>query len=276
MEIVRIYNNNVAVTHDGEGQEMIVIGKGLAFQKKPGDRVEAEKVEKLFILQDQGVMGRLGQLLKDMPSIYLEISEDIVRMLETEMGRKLNESIYLTLTDHISLSLERERQGVVCENPLLPDIRQFYKREFALGKEAAGIIERRTGVKISDHETGFITLHIVNASMDQQFHVTMEATRMIPDILSVVEAHFGIVMDGESVGYHRFVRHLQFFIRGVLEPVEQKNTASYFYKMGRTQFPDAYACVRKINEYVKTKTGKEATREEQGYLMYHIANITMK
>ena len=51
MEIKRIYNNNVVVAVNGaDGPEMIAIGKGLAFQKKPGDSIEQEKVEKIFTL----------------------------------------------------------------------------------------------------------------------------------------------------------------------------------------------------------------------------------
>lgn len=255
---------------------MIAIGKGLAFTKKPGETVDTEKIEKLFTLKDKVVMGRLEQLVKDMPSIYLEICEEIVRMLEEKLDTKLNESIYLTLTDHISLSLERERDGIVCENPLLVDIKHFYKREFGLAKDAAVIIERKTGVAISEDEIGFITLHIVNASMDQQFHVTMEATRMIPDILAIVEDCFGNIMDEESLNYQRFVRHLQFFIRRVLDPADQPKDDSFFYKIGKKQFPEAYACVRKINRYVKERTGKDVTKDEQGYLIYHIMNVTMK
>lgn len=275
LEIIRIYNNNVVVTHDEDGQEMIAIGKGLAFLKKPGEMVDAEKVEKLFTLKDKSVMGRLEQLVKDMPSIYLEISEEIVRMLEEKLDTKLNESIYLTLTDHISLSLERERDGIVCENPLLVDIRRFYKKEFALAKDAALIIEKKTGVAISKDEIGFITLHIVNATMDQQFHVTMEVTRMIPDILAIVEDYYGIRMNEESLNYQRFVRHLQFFIRRVLDPADIPKDDSYFYKIGKKQFPEAYSCVKKINRYVKEQTGKAVTKDEQGYMIYHIMNVTM-
>ena len=40
MEIIRIYNNNVAVVRGDDGKEMIVIGKGLVFQKHAGDLVE--------------------------------------------------------------------------------------------------------------------------------------------------------------------------------------------------------------------------------------------
>jgi len=227
MEIVRIYNNNVVVTQDDDGHEMVAIGKGLAFAKKAGDTVEPGKVEKLFVLKDGTVMSKLKSLIDDMPPIYLELSEEIIRMIE-DTGLELNESIYLTLTDHISLSLQREKAGIACVNPLLVDIKQFYRKEFELAQMAAEIIWKRTQVRISEDEIGFITLHIVNASMDQQLAVTLEATRMIPDILSIIEEYFGKTLDTESLPYSRLVRHLQFFIRRIMDPADQSRDDNYF------------------------------------------------
>ncbi|MGR5686730.1 CAT RNA binding domain-containing protein [Thomasclavelia ramosa] len=34
MKIKRIYNNNVVVSNDMSGKEIIIIGRGIAFQKK--------------------------------------------------------------------------------------------------------------------------------------------------------------------------------------------------------------------------------------------------
>ena len=102
MEIKRIYNNNVVVAVNGaDGPEMIAIGKGLAFQKKPGDSIEQEKVEKLFTLEDSGVMTRLEKLVKDIPSVYLSISEEVVEMIRRDSDLKISEDLYITLTDHI-------------------------------------------------------------------------------------------------------------------------------------------------------------------------------
>ena len=63
---------------------MIVIGKGLVFQKHAGDLVDETRVEKCFTLQNPRVMTKLEQLIKDMPSIYLSISEEIVEMIRSE------------------------------------------------------------------------------------------------------------------------------------------------------------------------------------------------
>ncbi len=40
MEIVKILNNNVVLTKDEKDNEIIVSGRGLAFQKRNGDRID--------------------------------------------------------------------------------------------------------------------------------------------------------------------------------------------------------------------------------------------
>lgn len=211
MEIIRIYNNNVAVVRGDDGKEMIVIGKGLVFQKHAGDLVDETRVEKCFTLQNPRVMTKLEQLIKDMPSIYLSISEEIVEMIRSESDLKLSENIYITLTDHISMSLEREKKGVILGNPFLIEIKQFYKKEFKLAEKAADIIKKHLGLDISEDEIGTITLHIVNASMNQNLENTVKATRMIQDILNIVQECSECRFDEESLAYSRFVRHLQFW-----------------------------------------------------------------
>lgn len=112
MEIKRIYNNNVVVAVNGaDGPEMIAIGKGLAFQKKPGDSIEQEKVEKIFTLEDSGVMTRLEKLVKDYPSwkSFIHIGGSGRDDPPTPSDLKISEDLYITLTDHISMSLEREK-----------------------------------------------------------------------------------------------------------------------------------------------------------------------
>ena len=187
MEIKRIYNKIVVVAVNGaDGPEMIAIGKGLAFQKKPGDSIEQEKVEKIFTLEDSGVMTRLEKLVKDIPSVYLSISEEVVEMIRRDSDLKISEDLYITLTDHISMSLEREKNHVICENPLLLEIRQFYKEEFMLARKAGEIIWKKMGIRISEEEMGFIALHIVNASMDQRASCTIQSIQMVRDILQIV------------------------------------------------------------------------------------------
>ena len=46
MKIKSILNNSALVAFNEKGDEFVVIGKGIAFQKHPGDFVDETKIEK--------------------------------------------------------------------------------------------------------------------------------------------------------------------------------------------------------------------------------------
>lgn len=273
VKIERIYNNNVILAHDDKNEEIIAIGRGLAFGRHVGDTIEKDHIEKLFILQDKSIQSKLQTILNDIPSVYLEIVEELIQDIHATSNLKLNESIYLTLTDHISVSLEREKQGIICHNPLLPEIKQFYPQEYRLAHLAVGIIRRYLQMTISDDEVGFITLHIVNASVNQQMMVTIKATRMVRDILAIIRQSFPDKVTANPMLYQRLVRHLQIFTKTILTVEKVEDNSNYFYKLGKAQYNDAYRCVKAINHYVEKKTGKTITDGEQGYLLLHIINL---
>ncbi len=274
MQIKRIYNNNVVmVKSDGNEEEMIVIGRGLAFQKKAGDKLDNEKVEKIFTLKDKNVLNRLEKLIREIPSIYLTIAEEIVEMLRTESTLEIDENIYITLTDHISISLEREKDHIVCENPLLLEIKQFYKKEFALSQRAAQIIHNHMDIWISEEEMGFITLHIVNASMKQRSDILINSIQMIRDILQIVQNKMQVEADKNSLQYDRFVRHLQFFSKRVLSENEEQFEDNFLDVLGRDEYPKEFSCVDQIAAYIEKTYHKKITEAEKGYLAYHVIII---
>ena len=51
MKILRVFNNNVVLAKDG-AREVIVTGRGLGFQAKPGQRVDGAKIVRVFVPAD--------------------------------------------------------------------------------------------------------------------------------------------------------------------------------------------------------------------------------
>lgn len=51
LTIVQIFNNNVALIKLNDDRQAIVKGKGIVFQKKKGDQVDVNQVEKIFYLE---------------------------------------------------------------------------------------------------------------------------------------------------------------------------------------------------------------------------------
>ena len=173
MVIKRVFNNNVAMVTSDDGAELIVIGRGLCFGRHAGDVVDSSSVERTYALcestaNDARALDRLSSLIETIPVINLAISEDIVEMLREELDVNVDDAILIALADHITLALDRERKGVPCDNPLLLEIQQFYRKEYGLAGRALQIIKDYLGIQMSDEERGFITLHIVNATMPQR------------------------------------------------------------------------------------------------------------
>ena len=272
MIIRRIYNNNVAMVDD-DGVERIALGRGITFGRSRGDTLDMGLVEKVFTLDNPDSLTRLERLIKGIPSEYLSVAEEIVAMLRAELGDAIDDNVLIALTDHISMAIERERAETPCDNPLVMEIRRFYKKEFALAQRAQGIIERSLGVRVSEGEVGFITLHIVNATMKQRADYLMLSIGMINEILAIVGEAFDLVYDEDSIQYERFLRHLQFFAQRVLDKSIVQSEDTFLFHLGKDQYPAALACTERIGEHVARTYGCTVTDVEKGYLVYHIMNL---
>lgn len=55
MKIAKVINNNVISVVNEQGKELVVMGRGLAFQKKSGDDVDEARIEKVFTLDNKDV-----------------------------------------------------------------------------------------------------------------------------------------------------------------------------------------------------------------------------
>lgn len=64
---------------------------------------------------------------------YLKLSDQIITYAKNNIGLKLHQSIYLTLTDHISFAIERYKKGMQFDNPLKVEVKTFYPIEFGVG-----------------------------------------------------------------------------------------------------------------------------------------------
>ncbi|MCB6551603.1 transcription antiterminator LicT, partial [Parabacteroides distasonis] len=51
MNIVKVLNNNVVLSMNENHEDVIVLGNGIAFQKKYGDQIDDSKIERIFTQQ---------------------------------------------------------------------------------------------------------------------------------------------------------------------------------------------------------------------------------
>lgn len=211
MIIAKVINNNVISVHDEQKKELVVMGRGIAFQKRTGDEVDESKIEKIFKLENKDVSEKFKTLLYEVPMEYMKISEGIISYAKKTLGKSLNDSIYVSLTDHINFAIERSKKSMMISNALLWEIKRFYKDEYEIGLKAIEKIEEKLGISLPEDEAGFIAMHLVNAELNEEMPNVVNMTKLIQDIHNIVKYHFRIELDEESLNYFRFLTHLKFF-----------------------------------------------------------------
>lgn len=273
MNITKVINNNVVSSKDENENEVLIMGKGLGFQKKAGDEVDNEKIEKVFTLSDE-VKGPLEQVLREIPYEHVHMANRIIHEGKKMLAKELNKNIYVTLTDHLSYAIERAAKGQVFENALLWEIKKYYPQEFACGKFAINYVKEKTGIELTEDEAGFVALHFLNAEMDSNLQDTMNMPEMIKDILNVVKYTMMLEYDEESLSYERFVTHLKFFIqRAVAHQYYDTGDEAQIFKNFVNDCPEEYACALKIKTYMESQVEYEVSEEELFYLTLHIHRL---
>lgn len=275
MTIQKIINNNIVSCLDNHNREIIVMGKGLGFGQKAGMTVPEDKIEKIFHMQDNTQSEKLTEILNSIPANYIQVTHEIiVAATELLQGKQLKDTVYLTLTDHISCAVERAKEGSSLNNALMWDIRRFYPRELQAGKRALEIIKEHLQIELEEEEAGFIALHFVNAQQDSSMNQTMEMTRFIENILKITKYTNQIEFDEESYLYGRFLSHLRFLAQRIFAHTALNGADEDFYRMICVQYKEGYRCVEKIVSYVKKEYDYEISEEEKSYLTVHIQRLT--
>lgn len=279
MLIERVLNNNVVVVLNEQGDERIVMGKGIAFQKKPHDEVDTAKIEKIFVPENQPQSDEMKALFRDVAPQDLEAIKMVVDHSENQMGRKLENDLYFLYFDHLAHALKRAKEGIFIPNPLVFDIQRFYPKEFATALEALTLIEEQTGIVFPEGEAGFIALHLASNGMGSNgmgpgsIHAVMDQTMIVRDILSMISKYYGVILDDSSLAYQRMVTHLQYFVQRILADGPFQEQDEFLFALVQSKYPKAFRCGERIVDYLKT-TRKVAVQEsELIYLVIHIHRV---
>lgn len=274
MKIIRVLNTNAVVTLDSDKKEIIVTGPGIGFKKKKGELLDRSLVDKTYRLQSKEDSRRLQEIVHAISEKYLEIAAKVVDVARNEQALKINDILYITLTDHINSAVERYQTGIVLKNMMKIDIQKFYPKEYAVGQKAIRWIHEETTVDLGEDEAAFIAMHIVASELDDSASTDIKKiTELITAILQIVRLHFKIDFHEDSVSYQRFITHLKFFSARVLDQTPYEDSMQEIYQVLVTQNPYAYSGVKKVSEFIKDNYCRALTIDEQLYLLIHLKRI---
>src|SRR5699024_1357721 len=190
---------------------------GLGFGRKVGQFVDPAAVEKTYRMEDKAGQRRLRELVEQIPLDHLQLTEELLAGIRAEIRQPLNESLLITLADHISFAIRRKEQGIEFKNPLSGSILCYYPTEYQLGQRCLAQIRRQCGVELNPDEAAFIALHIVNAELNTSMSEMYDITRLIDGVVEVVEYFYQQHFDHESLAFNRFVVHLRYFAQRLFQ-----------------------------------------------------------
>ena len=272
--IEKVINNNIISAYEKSGAEVIVMGRGIGFKKKQGEVVPADQISKIFRIKSRTLTEQFKELLANMPLERVRISDEIISHAKDHLKLKLNQSIYVTLTDHINFAIERVSQGIEPQNALLWEIKRFYPQEFQLGIYALELIHDRLGILLPEDEAGIIALHFVNAEYGTDIRDAVKFPDQMQAIVDIVERDLGILLDESSLHYERFMTHIKFLIQRIYRKELLSSEDRELSLLMQRKYPREYQCSVKVAEYIMQATGSRLSEEEIMYLSVHIRRVS--
>ncbi len=273
MEIARVFNNNLVLALDGAGQEVILTGRGLGFQARPGQVVDPAKVARTFVPADGRDPDHLAQLLSGIPPEHIQLVSDALAEVGLDkLGH--NPSLVIALADHVSFALRRLAIGMQLEYPLLAEVQHLYAEEYEQAKALLAAINAHAERPLPWDEAVGLALHLVNAGFATgDLSYTYKMTGVIQQMVAVIGQTFDLDVDSGSVSIGRFITHLRYLFVRIHQHRQLEESSSAIGAAIRTAYPDAAECARRLAELLEIRLGAPLTEDEISYLALHVARV---
>lgn len=279
MKIKKIINNNILCAVDDRGNELIVTGRGIGFQRHRGEVIDISLIERTYRMEEKTGQRKLRELVEKIPIEHLSLTEELIKHITSQIPQTLNESLLITMADHISFAILRKAQGVEFSNPLKGSIMCYYPTEYHLGQYCLGVIREQLGVTLHEDEAAFLALHIVNAELNTNMSEMYDITKLIEGTISVVEYFYKKEFDRESLDFNRFVVHLRYFaqrlFQGKMMEDAQGERDEVFRQLIMKNCKEHYKCAQCVADYIKNTYQKNLSDEELTYLTIHLKRINL-
>ena len=276
MKFKKSYNNSVALVEEN-GQELIVVGKGIGFGLKPGMEVDVSKIERRY-RSDEESMSEISQI-KEIKAQVLNATTKIIEMAEPDLNIKFTDNQYLTLADHINFAIQRLQEDINIgwSGVSRWEIKSFFPKEYKVAEKAVKILDSEFQITLPEEEIVLLTYHFVNAGNDDsKVQDTIKISKLISGIVDIVQYRYRIVFDTESFNYSRFITHLRaLMVRKVLHQESGEDELDpTILELMKLKYAEAFETVESISTYLEGKAGWKLNQNDKLYLVLHIWRVT--
>ena len=269
-KVVKVFNNNVVLARQNQ-QEMILVSKGIGFNKKKGDNitVDSKTIEKVFHELSGKGSSNYFEMIPNYNKEVVGVSEEIIAKAETMLG-SLSPNIHGALVDHITFALDRINMGLPIENPFVMEITLLYQEEYDVAELAAVLIKQRLGLDIGDDEKGFIALHLHSARNNKTIRETMKNTRLFKSCVELIIKKTNKNTGEKTDVYQNFIPSIQSILNHCKK---QKTMYNPLVKEIKDKVYESYMIAKEIGELVRKEKDIILSDEMIAYIAIDIEKI---
>lgn len=267
----KVLNNNVLIALKNN-KEIVLIGKGIGFNKKAGHTISEQdlnKIEKMFELKTEQEQERYKDLMSLTDDHVIATVIEIVEFIDRRTDGQMDDKIIVSLTDHIIFALKRYKDGIFVANPFLKETEALYQREFLIAEQVVQMLNDRLQVNFPRTEVGFIALHIHSSVNNHSLRDMNMMAEVITKAIHMIEQDLKVNIDKDSIAYSRFVRHISFAVQRVMTD-ERMPEQKKLENLLKVQYPMCYNTAVKIVKMMQTHLNKPVYESELVYLTMHI------
>jgi beta-glucoside operon transcriptional antiterminator len=278
VEILRVFNNNLVLARDPGGDEVILTGRGLGFQARPGQQVDPARVVRTFVPADGRDPDHLAELLAGIPPEHIQlVSAALAEAGVAPAASGGSTTLVIALADHVNFAIHRQGVGMDVTYPLLAEVTHLYATEYAQARAVLAALNARLDPPLPEGEAVAIALHLVNAGIatgDLSYTYTM--TGIIQQMVGVIEQSYGVVLPADSVGVGRLITHLRYLFVRIHQHAQLREERSSIGDAIRDAYPQALECAERLAHVVELRLGSELTDDEVSYLTLHVARVVQE
>ena len=268
--ITKILNHNSFMGIQSKNdQECLIMGKGVAFGKKVGQTVSVTEDARVYSLKELTDRGEAKEIIKSVSPLCLELANEVLDQAEEEFG-KVDRSILFTMADHLDFAVRRIQNGEQISNPLTDDIRIMFYKEYKVAGCIRDLLKEKLGIRIDEHEIGYIALHVHAAIVDENVSQAMEIARTVRECICMVEEETGKSIDVMSLSYNRLMNHVRYMVARAIHGEKLKMSLNDYMSV---KFPGPYMTAEKICRKMEKSLKLPIPDIEIGYLAMHLERM---
>lgn len=271
MKVAKTLGNNVIVVNNTENGEIILVGKGIGFNKSPGSIIDPNTIEKTFILSDEKEKTKYRQLLNQVDDKLIICVDEVMSLLKYEFGT-LPQELLVNLTDHVAFCISRIQSGMLMQNSILKETKLLYPEDYRVARKVCEIIQVHLNVKLPDDEVGLISLYIHSASNNKAATDVRRNAQLMLKVIELIENSFKNPIDKEGLYYSRFLHHLQFAIDRIQKP-DYEPSKTEISKVIRESYPNSFELAKEIGGLMAKHFKVVVPESEISYLAIHLERI---